>query len=117
MRFNRSQIARQDYMARVANFPRILMSGIIAAGRLIRLYLNEGIGGITTAARARFNYIEQDERENMKIFALIAAAALLCFISASAKVEPADIVFKNGQIYTVNERQPLAQAIAVKGAG
>ena len=30
------------------------------------------------------------------------------------KTEPADIVFKNGNIYTVNDRQPRAEAIAVK---
>ena len=26
-----------------------------------------------------------------------------------------DLVFKNGNIYTVNERQPQAEAVAVKG--
>lgn len=51
----------------------------------------------------------------MKTFALIAAAALLCFIFADPQVETADLVFKNGQIYTVNEQRPLAEAIAVKG--
>ncbi|HEX8920522.1 MAG TPA: amidohydrolase [Pyrinomonadaceae bacterium] len=51
----------------------------------------------------------------MKIFALILAAALLSFVSFNPQVEPADLVFKNGQIYTVNERQPRAEAIAVKG--
>jgi|ERR1044071_4581132 predicted amidohydrolase YtcJ len=51
----------------------------------------------------------------MKIFALIIATALLSFVSISPKIEPADLVFKNGNIYTVNERQPNAQAIAVKG--
>lgn len=51
----------------------------------------------------------------MKIFALIIAA-LLCFVFAGGQVEKADLVFKNGQIYTVNERQPRAEAIAVKGS-
>jgi predicted amidohydrolase YtcJ len=51
----------------------------------------------------------------MKIFVLIIAVALLSFVSISPKTEPADLVFKNGNIYTVNERQPNAQAIAVKG--
>jgi predicted amidohydrolase YtcJ len=53
----------------------------------------------------------------MKIYALIiaAAAALLCFLPAGAQVESADLIFKNGNIYTVNERQPRAEAIAVKG--
>lgn len=51
----------------------------------------------------------------MKIFALIISIALLSFISVSPQVESADLVFKNGNIYTVNERQPRAEAIAVKG--
>ena len=34
--------------------------------------------------------------------------------SVQSKTEPADIIFKNGNIYTVNERQPHAEAIAVK---
>lgn len=51
----------------------------------------------------------------MKIFALILSIALFSFISISPKTEPADLVFKNGNIYTVNDRQPRAEAIAVKG--
>jgi predicted amidohydrolase YtcJ len=51
----------------------------------------------------------------MKIFALIISIALLSLVSINPKVETADTVFKNGNIYTVNERQPHAQAIAVKG--
>jgi predicted amidohydrolase YtcJ len=54
----------------------------------------------------------------MKIYALIiavAAAALLCFAPVGAQVESADLIFKNGNVYTVNERQPRAEAIAVKG--
>jgi len=35
-------------------------------------------------------------------------------VPAGAKPEPADTVFKNGSFYTVNERQPRAEAIAVK---
>jgi predicted amidohydrolase YtcJ len=43
--------------------------------------------------------------------------ALLFFRLASAAiaVEPAQTVFVNGNIYTMNERQPRAEAIAVKG--
>jgi predicted amidohydrolase YtcJ len=51
----------------------------------------------------------------MKTFALIVAVALLSLVPVSTKVESADTVFKNGNIYTVNERQPRAEAIAVKG--
>jgi hypothetical protein len=31
------------------------------------------------------------------------------------RAEPADVVFKNGNLYTVNEKQPQAEAIAVRG--
>ena len=52
----------------------------------------------------------------MKIFALIVTVALLSLVSVNPQVESADVVFKNGQFYTVNERQPRAEAIAVKGS-
>jgi predicted amidohydrolase YtcJ len=52
----------------------------------------------------------------MKIIAtILSVIAAFCFVPAGAKVETADIVFKNGNIYTVNERQPRAEAVAVKG--
>ncbi|MDT4898270.1 MAG: hypothetical protein QOH25_3347 [Acidobacteriota bacterium] len=51
----------------------------------------------------------------MKTFALIIAVALLSLVSVSTRVESADTVFKNGNIYTVADRQPRAEAIAVKG--
>ena len=53
----------------------------------------------------------------MRIAALIVIAAALCFAAlrpTTAQIEPADIVFKNGNVYTVNEAQPKAEAIAVK---
>ena len=34
---------------------------------------------------------------------------------ATAKVPPADLIFKNGNIYTVNDARPKAEAVAVKG--
>ena len=48
--------------------------------------------------------------------ALIVALLLLASVGAKpeAAPEPADVIFKNGNIYTVSERQPRAQAIAVK---
>src|SRR5437867_4818131 len=48
--------------------------------------------------------------------ALIAALLLLASVSATPESVPeaADIVFKNGNIYTVGERQPHAEALAVK---
>jgi predicted amidohydrolase YtcJ len=53
----------------------------------------------------------------MKIIAaLLLSISLVGVIVPGATVfAPADIVFKNGNIYTVNERQPHAEAIAVKG--
>jgi len=54
----------------------------------------------------------------MRIRALTLTIALLLLGTGGAKPEaapePADAVFKNGNIYTVNERQPRAEAIAVK---
>lgn len=51
---------------------------------------------------------------NMKPTALTLIAALLLLASVSAKPETADVVFKNGNIYTVDERRPHAEAVAVK---
>ncbi len=53
----------------------------------------------------------------MKIIAaiLLSIALLSGIVPGATVVEPADIVFKNGNVYTVNERQPRAEAIAVKG--
>jgi len=45
---------------------------------------------------------------------LVALLIILLCLPAAAKVPPADLVFKNGNIYTVNERQPRAEAVAVK---
>ncbi len=51
---------------------------------------------------------------------LLAAILTLLIVSAFApqanKTEPADLVLKNGNVYTVNEKQPHAEAIAVKGS-
>jgi hypothetical protein len=50
----------------------------------------------------------------MKTFALAFLVIVLSLVVVHPKVETADTVFKNGNVYTVNERQPRAQAIAVK---
>src|SRR6185295_4644906 len=52
-----------------------------------------------------------------RAFASFVVVILSAFMlpSQPAKVSPADLVFKNGNIYTVNERQPKAEAVAVKG--
>jgi predicted amidohydrolase YtcJ len=52
----------------------------------------------------------------MKIFALIVTIALLSFVYVNPQAESADLIFRNGQVYTVNEQQPRAEAIAVKGS-
>ncbi len=49
---------------------------------------------------------------------LIAALSLLWFCltpSFLRPAEPADVVFVNGNVYTVNEKQARAEAVAVKG--
>src|ERR1044071_5469049 len=49
----------------------------------------------------------------MKVILLVASLVLLMLV-VPAPQSAADIVFKNGNIYTANERSPKAQAIAVK---
>ncbi|HEY3103765.1 MAG TPA: amidohydrolase family protein, partial [Pyrinomonadaceae bacterium] len=51
----------------------------------------------------------------MKIYLLIASLLLIAFFPAATKVAPADLIFTGGNVYTVNARQPHAEAIAVKG--
>jgi predicted amidohydrolase YtcJ len=51
----------------------------------------------------------------MKFLLLVASLLLLLtFIPAPQRVQTADIVFKNGNIYTANNKAPRAEAIAVK---
>jgi predicted amidohydrolase YtcJ len=45
----------------------------------------------------------------------LLTAALLLPVAAVARNRPADTVFKNGYIYTVNAHDPVAKAVAVKG--
>ncbi|HKY03328.1 MAG TPA: amidohydrolase, partial [Blastocatellia bacterium] len=50
---------------------------------------------------------------------LIASMLIVVSVGTSAAFaqrEAADIVFKNGNVYTANDRQPRAEAIAVKGS-
>jgi len=51
----------------------------------------------------------------MRILLLIVSALFLSLAPVTQRVAPADIVFKNGNIYSPNERSSQAQAIAVKG--
>lgn len=51
----------------------------------------------------------------MKLFLFIASVLLLVLMPAPAPVQSAaDIVFKNGNVYTANDKSQKAQAIAVK---
>ena len=53
----------------------------------------------------------------MKFITLSLILILLCLPIASLATPPEEkiVVFKNGNIYTVNDKQPKAEAIAVKG--
>jgi predicted amidohydrolase YtcJ len=53
----------------------------------------------------------------VKIFAALLVAVILGFTSwrIPAKVPPADILFKNANVYTANDQQSRAEAIAVTG--
>lgn len=51
----------------------------------------------------------------MKVFALLASLLFISFTFPQRGDSKADIVFKNGNIYTANEGVPRAQAIAVTG--
>lgn len=51
----------------------------------------------------------------MKLIALFLLVLSLGLAPVYQKTEAADAVFKNGNVYTVNEKQPRAEAIAVKG--
>src|ERR1051325_8407209 len=52
----------------------------------------------------------------MKLFLLLASVLLLTLTTAPQRAQSAaDIVFKNGNVYTANDKAPRAQAIAVKG--
>src|SRR5689334_1401481 len=48
------------------------------------------------------------------IIVILTFAAFAFSLPSSAQVEPADTVFKNGNVYTVNDEKPRAEAIAVK---
>ncbi len=51
----------------------------------------------------------------MRFLLIILSALLLSPASTGSRVDYADVVFENGNIYTANESAPRAQAIAVKG--
>jgi len=46
---------------------------------------------------------------------LVIAALVALSTNVSVAAEPADFVFTGGKVYTVNDKQPWAEAVAVKG--
>jgi predicted amidohydrolase YtcJ len=50
----------------------------------------------------------------MKPLLIVASLLLLALLPAQQSVQPADIVFKNGNVYTAADTSPRAEAIAVK---
>src|SRR5256885_13768653 len=51
----------------------------------------------------------------MKLISTLLLLLLVGFAPATLKVPPADIIFTNGNIYTVRDKLPHAEAVAVKG--
>ena len=51
----------------------------------------------------------------MKVLSILLFVLCSSLGSAGNKVEPADLIFVNGNVYTANDQQPHAEAIAVKG--
>jgi predicted amidohydrolase YtcJ len=51
----------------------------------------------------------------MKLVAIVVIAISLFLTTGYSGPEPADVIFINGNVYTVNDKQPRAEAIAVKG--
>jgi predicted amidohydrolase YtcJ len=51
----------------------------------------------------------------MKVISIVLSILLLSLAPATTKVDSADTIFINGNVYTANEKQPHAEAVAVKG--
>jgi predicted amidohydrolase YtcJ len=51
----------------------------------------------------------------MKILSILLSILLFSLAPTATKVAPADLIFINGNVYTANDRQPQAEAIAVQG--
>jgi hypothetical protein len=51
----------------------------------------------------------------MKLLLIVLSILLVTFVPSQPSVAPADVVFKNGNVYTANDKAPQAQAVAVKG--
>jgi len=51
----------------------------------------------------------------MRLVLIILGLILLSVTPARQQVAPADILFKNGNVYTANDQKPTAEAVVVKG--
>src|SRR3977135_818198 len=51
----------------------------------------------------------------MRILFAILSLLIVSLAPTITKVEPADLIFTNANVYTANDQQPRAQAVAVKG--
>src|SRR5258707_638676 len=51
----------------------------------------------------------------MKVLSMLLSLLYISFTTANIKVDRADLVFTNGNIYTANDKQPHAEAVALKG--
>ena len=51
----------------------------------------------------------------MKVLSILLGILLFTFAPSGNQVEPADLIFINGNVYTANDQQPHAEAVAVKG--
>jgi len=51
----------------------------------------------------------------MKVLSILLSVLMFSLLPATSPANSADLVFINGNIYTVNDKQPHAEAIAVKG--
>src|SRR5262252_3877834 len=50
----------------------------------------------------------------MKVLSILLTVLLLGLAPTGNKVDPADLILINGNIYTVNEQKPHAEALAIK---
>ena len=50
----------------------------------------------------------------MRVVLIVLSALLVSFIPLQSSVTPADLVFKNGNVYTASNKTPQAEAVAVK---
>jgi predicted amidohydrolase YtcJ len=51
----------------------------------------------------------------MKFTSILLSLLLFSFAPATSQVAPADLVFVNATVYTANDKQPRAEAVAIKG--